>query len=132
MKFCRKAQFTHSFGRFAQYYAETVSFHRISTPRNKVKLRYFSQRWTPPVARKSVPWKEVSLILRLDFYLATEKIISSLHWFSSFNNLKGHKKLIKRTSIMKKKWSFLLSISSVNMTKSAFSCRFGHIYERNL
>ena len=30
-----------------------------------------------------------------------------------------------------KKWSFPLRISSVNMTKSAVFCGFGHIYWRN-
>ena len=30
--------------------------------------------------------------------------------------------------ILHKKCSFPLSISSVNVTKSAFSCGFGHIY----
>ena len=30
-----------------------------------------------------------------------------------------------------KKWSFSLRISSVNVTKSAVSCGFGHIYKRN-
>ena len=29
-KFCGKAQFLHSFGRFARKYAETVPFHKIS------------------------------------------------------------------------------------------------------
>ena len=33
-KFCGKAQFSHSFGQFAQNYAETVPFHKISTPGN--------------------------------------------------------------------------------------------------
>ena len=42
-KFCGKAQFSHSFGRFARNYAETVPFHKISTPGNQVKSRYFSQ-----------------------------------------------------------------------------------------
>ena len=31
-KFCGKAQFPHSFGRIARNYAETVLFHKISTP----------------------------------------------------------------------------------------------------
>ena len=31
-----------------------------------------------------------------------------------------------------KKWSFLLAISSVNATKSARNCGFGHMYRRNL
>ena len=30
-----------------------------------------------------------------------------------------------------KKWSFPLRVSSVNVTKSAVSCEFGHIYWRN-
>ena len=42
-KFCGKAQFPHSFGRFAQNYAETVPFRKIFTPGNQVKLWYFSQ-----------------------------------------------------------------------------------------
>ena len=33
--------------------------------------------------------------------------------------------------ILHKKWSFRLRISSVNVTKSAGNCRFGHIYWRN-
>ena len=40
-KFCGKEQFPHSFGRFARNYTETVPFHKISTPRNQVKLLYF-------------------------------------------------------------------------------------------
>ena len=42
-KFCGKAQFLDSFGRFARNYAEIVSFRKISAPGNQVKLRYFSQ-----------------------------------------------------------------------------------------
>ena len=42
-KFCGKEQVPHSFGRIVQNYAETVPFHKISTPGNQVKLRYFSQ-----------------------------------------------------------------------------------------
>ena len=32
--FCRNAQFSHSFGRIAENYAETVPFHNMYTPRN--------------------------------------------------------------------------------------------------
>ena len=35
------------------------------------------------------------------------------------------------SSALHKKWSFPLSTSSVNVTKSAGDCRFGHIYWRN-
>ena len=33
-KFCGKAPFPHSFGRFARNYVETVPFHKISITRN--------------------------------------------------------------------------------------------------
>ena len=39
--------------------------------------------------------------------------------------------LIKLFITLHKKWSFPLSISLVNVTKSAVSCGFGHIYWRN-
>ena len=42
-KFCGMTQFPHSLGRFARNYAETMPFHKISTPRHWVKLRYFTQ-----------------------------------------------------------------------------------------
>ena len=35
---------------------------------------------------------------------------------------------IKKNMILDKKRGFLLKISSVNVIKSAVSCRFGHIY----
>ena len=34
LKFCGKAHFPHSFGRFARNYEEIVPFHKISTPDN--------------------------------------------------------------------------------------------------
>ena len=40
-KFCGKAR--HSFARFTRNFAETVPFHKISTPGNQMKLRYFMQ-----------------------------------------------------------------------------------------
>ena len=33
-KFCGKAQFPHSFGKITRNYAETVPFHKTSTPGN--------------------------------------------------------------------------------------------------
>ena len=38
---------------------------------------------------------------------------------------------VSRHVTLHKKWSFPLKISSVNVTKSAISCGFGHIYWRN-
>ena len=42
-RFCGKAQFPHSFGRFARSYVVTVPYCKISTPGNQVKIRNFSQ-----------------------------------------------------------------------------------------
>ena len=50
-KFCGKAQFSHSFGRFAWNYAETVPFRKLSTPGNQVKWWYFSQ-WFEKLLQK--------------------------------------------------------------------------------
>ena len=41
-KVCGKAQFRITM-RIARNYAETVPFHKISIPENKVKLLYFTQ-----------------------------------------------------------------------------------------
>ena len=43
--------------------------------------------------------------------------------------LRNHLKLVMLT--LYRKWSSSLRISSVNVTKSAVSCGFGHIYWRN-
>ena len=37
----------------------------------------------------------------------------------------------KQEVLLHKKWNFPLRISSVNVTKSAGNCGFGHIYRRN-
>ena len=42
-KFCGKAQFPQSFKQIARNYVETVPFHKIFTPGNSMKLRYFTQ-----------------------------------------------------------------------------------------
>ena len=42
-KICEKAQFRHSSERFARNYPEIVPLHKIPTPGNQVKLRYFTQ-----------------------------------------------------------------------------------------
>ena len=39
--------------------------------------------------------------------------------------------VLPRRKPLHKKWNFSLSISSVNVTKSAEKCGFGHIYWRN-
>ena len=53
-KFCGKAKFPHSFGRFARNYAETVPLRKIFTPGNQLKLWYFSQ-WVTLISSKQ-PW----------------------------------------------------------------------------
>ena len=39
--------------------------------------------------------------------------------------------LVGKDNSLHKKWNFPLTIFSVNVTKSAVSCGFGHIYWRN-
>ena len=63
--------------------------------------------------------------------------LNSQNDFSKLRNIKinSFKSLCKSmdwfTISVHKKWSFPLRISSVNVTKSAVSCWFGHIYWRN-
>ena len=42
-KFCRNAQFPHSFGQMTRNYAKTMPFQKISTPRIYVKIRHLTQ-----------------------------------------------------------------------------------------
>ena len=46
-------------------------------------------------------------------------------------NLNMRKTWVKTFLSLLKKWSFPLKISPVNVTRSAISCGFGHIYWRN-
>ena len=59
--------------------------------------------------------------------------MNHLIWFvsSRYYFWLQHKKAIQTHLSLHKKWSFLLRISSVNVTKSAWNCRFGQIYCRN-
>ena len=54
-----------------------------------------------------------------------------LYSFSFHNREVSGKDEVHIFQTLHKKWSFLLSISSVNVTKSAGNCAFGHIYWRN-
>ena len=63
-----KAQFPHSFGRIARNYAETMTFRKISTPGNQVKLRYFSQ-WK---------WRNFSFFSRWYFTLKLVNLVQCL------------------------------------------------------
>ena len=93
-KLCGKTQFPHSFGRFTQSYAETVPFHKISTPGNQVKLCYF------PKWNFRLMWYNF-LILWDNF-----------SWFCTVS-FASHKK-----------WNLPWRISSVNVTKSSGNCEF--------
>ena len=63
---------------------------------------------------------------------AIQSLLMKFNWQKKSN---GYLKTIKRLSTsqpsLHKKWSFPLRISSVNMTKSAVYCEYGHIYWRN-
>ena len=87
-KFCGKAQFPHSFGWFTQNCEETVPFHKISTPWNKMKLRYFTQWMVPPKLRFAVSkkplwrfsWCIVSRMIMLGFFSCRE-IPKTCDWY---------------------------------------------------
>ena len=51
-------------------------------------------------------------------------------WWYSYRNWNKHFH-INLATVLHKKWSFPLRISSVSVTKSAWNCGFGHIYWRN-
>ena len=51
--------------------------------------------------------------------------------YKSIMMIKAFRCLPKSEAALHKKWSFPLRMSSVNVTKSAVSCGFGHIYWRN-
>ena len=55
----------------------------------------------------------------------------SLYLHNDSTPVNDHNLLSGRNITLHKKWSFPLRISSVNVTKFAVSCRFGHIYWRN-
>ena len=102
-KFCGKTQFPHSFGRFTRSYAETVPFHKISTPENQVKfrkLRYFA-KWN----------------FRLTWYNFLI-LWDNFAWFCRVS-FASHKK-----------WSLPWRTSSVYVTKSSGNCGFRLIYWR--
>ena len=66
----------------------------------------------------------LACIFQTEFIFLFSMKISPLHHFVSvgIHVFKWH---------CTKKWSFSLRTSSVNVTKSSVSCRFGHIYRRN-
>ena len=69
-------------------------------------------------------------VVLIDQHLTTVLLKSNLNIKSDFTT-KDEYGFSKQAATLRKKWSFLLSISLVNVTKSADSCGFGHIYWRN-
>ena len=59
-----------------------------------------------------------------------------LRFYRHCHSFKNQKRSLLLTSshfvnFTAQRWSFTLRISSVNVTKSVVSCRFGHVYWRN-
>ena len=90
--FFEKAQVPRSFGRIARNYAETVPFHKIFTPGNQMKLRYFIQSTTwnanVRVHRRTVCFSqhfvhvlnELSLITLGHLIVTTKNILEEDRW----------------------------------------------------
>ena len=113
-KFCGKARFPHSFGRFARNYAETLPFRKIFTPGNQVKLRYFSQ------------WKCMEECIQ-DIY----KLVISISYDYDFSrSSRCHANEIKKIRAVKLIFSFMVwyhSIFVMYLTKlpsMVFRCDF--------
>ena len=66
----------------------------------------------------------------LDYEISSIGTIFGLIIFARISSEVYFRGSIKNESLYKK-WSFLLRISLVNLTKSAENCGFGHIYGRN-
>ena len=88
-------------------------------------------------SQKNTCW---SLFIKVAGLQACNFIKKRLQWrcfpanivdFSKTPILKNICKRLLLHLTLHKKWSFLLRISSVNVTKSADFCGFGHIYWRN-
>ena len=92
-----------------------------------------------------IPWKSMK-DMHNAVYLCVQNI--SIHWSNTitcwwdyikhliFSKLNSYfflnvKIELAKSPILHKKWIFSLKISSVNVTKFAVSCGFGHIYWRN-
>ena len=64
-----------------------------------------------------------------------QKMFNNNHPVFQYNEtisiIRGVARAEKKDYTLHKKWSFPLRISSVNVTKSAGNCEFGHIYWRN-
>ena len=69
-KFCGKAQFSHSFGRFPRNYAETVPFHKIST-RKLVKITGIYAVFVPELFFYFFMWDKHCFLLSSLNLLAT-------------------------------------------------------------
>ena len=115
-KFCGKAEFPHSFGQFARNYAETVPFHKISTPGNQVKLRYFS--WCYEYKQR------LHLVLNFSntiyfFKLQTEKLLA---WCFS---LEMYSETIKTYKIVKSFLREWLPAERIFAKKLYFTCFTG-------
>ena len=76
-----------------------------------------------------VAWWKISYISSIPTWICY--LIFRLHISTGIVFLKSLRTLIILLTHSTKKWSFLLRISSVNVTKSAENCGFGHIYWTN-
>ena len=88
---------------------------------------FFHFRQHQNIISVSRTWKSVNfvkIIITSDIYQRHCVKYTVIHVFPC---AKTESQILK----LQKKWSFPLRISSVNMTKSAGICGFGHIYWRN-
>ena len=98
-------------------------------PTSKIEYLENGKIWTKTPFKKFALWENHLLLITQktfwhQFQLKIIFAVSNMIWYWW--------KLLCEVVTPHKKWSFPLRNSSVNVTKSAASCRFFHIYWRNL
>ena len=106
---------------FLQGTTSATSNERILQPATS----YFLQQATSATSNEQILQRVMS-----NKWIVTPPFFMKF-WHKEHFSDKSFNKWLGKNMSLQKKWSFPLSVSSVNVTKSAVSFGFGHIYWRN-
>ena len=106
---------------FLQRATSATSNERILQPATS----YFLQQATSATSNEQIFQRVMS-----NEWIVTPPFFMKF-WHKEHFSDKSFNKWLGKNMSLQKKWSFPLSVSSVNVTKSAVSFGFGHIYWRN-
>ena len=131
-KFCGKAQFPHSFGRFTRNYVETVLFHKISTPGSQVKLRHFKQCYCEVFKScsdlglklwfcKVVPFgKKVNQLIEYACYCSNDVLHNNIKKPSRFRSDNSRRKIYIYIFFIRTKFAFCIATIISRIASDAF------------